>query len=342
MPNVIFSQGSGLNDSIFGKSQAPIKAIIEQGVEAFREQSMIDKIFYMDKTTTSAEVYTSETSLGDFADVGENGVYPETGMQEGYSITIEPTTWKSSFAATQEMVEDAKIGKIKSRANIFTTSYNRTREKFAASLLIGGLGETVTLGEKSYSTKSADNMPLFSSAHPSITDAEFTQSNRFTNEFSLEVLDAMQEAMQDFRDDDGNLLNVAPDTIVIPNSAPLKRAVLAAIGSELDPSSANHASNFQVGLWRVLIWNYLPKTVGDKPYFLMLDSKFNSDYMCLPWLDRLPLTVRSDIDPDTDANIWRGRARFGAGFNNWRAIAICGAGVTSGSVLVPAAGAGTE
>ena len=31
---------------------------------------------------------------------------------------------------------------------------------------------------------------------------------------------------------------------------------------------------------------------------------------CLPWLDRLPLTVRSDIDPDTDANIWRGRARF--------------------------------
>ena len=342
MPNVIFSQGSGLNDSIFGKSQAPIKAIIEQGVEAFREQSMIDKIFYMDKTSNFAEVYTSETSLGDFADVGENGVYPETGMQEGYSITIEPTTWKSSFAATQEMVEDAKIGKIKSRANIFTTSYNRTREKFAASLLIGGLGETVTLGEKSYSTKSADNMPLFSSAHPSITDAEFTQSNRFTNEFSLEVLDAMQEAMQDFRDDDGNLLNVAPDTIVIPNSAPLKRAVLAAIGSELDPSSANHASNFQVGLWRVLIWTYLPKTVGDKPYFLMLDSKFNSDYMCLPWLDRLPLTVRSDIDPDTDANIWRGRARFGAGFNNWRAIAICGAGVTSGSVLVPAAGAGTE
>ena len=112
MPNVIFSQGSGLNDSIFGKSQAPIKAIIEQGVEAFREQSMIDKIFYMDKTSNFAEVYTSETSLGDFADVGENGVYPETGMQEGYSITIEPTTWKSSFAATQEMVEDAKIGKI--------------------------------------------------------------------------------------------------------------------------------------------------------------------------------------------------------------------------------------
>ena len=334
MPNVIFSQSSGLADSIFGKSQAPIKAIIEQGVEAFREQSMIDKIFYMDKTTNFAEVYTSETSLGDFADVGENGSYPETGMREGYSITIEPTTWKSSFAATQEMVEDAKIGKIKSRANIFTTSYNRTREKFAAALLAGGVGNSVSFNSKTYSTPSADGVSRFHDEHPSITDDSFTQSNRFTNAFSLEVMDAMQEAMQDFRDDDGNLLNVAPDTIVIPNSAPLKRAVLEAIGSELDPNSASNAANFQMGLWNVLVWNYLPKTLGGEPYFLMLDSKFNNDYMCLPWLDRLPLTVRSDIDPETDANIWRGRARFGAGFNNWRAIAICGAGIENGTVLV--------
>ena len=200
-------------------------------------------------------------------------------------------------------------------------------------MLIGGLDESVTVGGKAYSTKSADDVPLFSTAHPSITTADFIQSNRFTSAFSLEVLDAVQEAMQDFKDDDGNLLNVAPDTIVIPNSAPLKRAVLAAIGSELDPNSANHASNFQMGLWRVLVWNYLPKTVDDEPYFFMLDSKFNSDYMCMPWLDRLPLTVKSDIDPDTDANIWRGRARFGAGFNNWRAIAICGAGVSNGTVL---------
>ena len=137
--NLIFSEGSGLADSIFGKSQAPIRAIIEQGVEAFAEQSMISRIFYMDQSSNYAEKYTSETSLGDFVDVGENGAYPKTTMREGYSKVIEPATWKSSFEVTQEMAEDAKIGKIKSRANIFATSYNRTREKFAASLLIGGL-----------------------------------------------------------------------------------------------------------------------------------------------------------------------------------------------------------
>ena len=80
-------------------------------------------------------------AFGNFEDVGENGAYPKTSMQEGYAKVVEPTTWKSSFEVTQEMVEDAKYGKIKSRANIFATSFNRTREEFAAGLLAGGTGE---------------------------------------------------------------------------------------------------------------------------------------------------------------------------------------------------------
>ena len=72
-------------------------------------------------------------------------------------------------SVTQEMVEDAKIGKIRSRANIFATSYNRTREKFAAALLAGGTGETVTVGGSVYDATCADGKPLFSKEHPSVT-----------------------------------------------------------------------------------------------------------------------------------------------------------------------------
>lgn len=336
MAGIIFSQGSGVNDSIFGKSQAPIKAVIEQGVESFQEMSAIDKIFYMDSSSNYAEKYTSETSLGDFEDVGENGAYPKTSMQEGFSKTIEPTTWKSSFEATQEMIEDAKFGKIKSRASIFATSYNRTREKFAADMIAGGLGTSITLNKKKYDTKSADGVSLFSTAHPSITKGCGPQSNIFksTNAFTQAViqkmLDTVQEKMQKFTDDDGNLLNVAPDTIIIPNNGAIKRMIFGAVGSELDPATNNNAVNFQLGLWNVIVWNYLPSGLGtgSKPYFIMLDSKFNQDYMCLPWVDRLKLTVKSDIDSNTDANVWKGRARFGAGFNNWRSISICGEGLT--------------
>ena len=46
--------------------------------------------------------------------------------------------------------------------------------------------------------------------------------------------------MQSFTDDDGHLLNVTPDTILIPNVGELKRAVLAAVGSELDPETSNN------------------------------------------------------------------------------------------------------
>ena len=41
--------------------------------------------------------------------------------------------------------------------------------------------------------------------------------------------------------------------------------------------------------------------------------------------------LRSQIDPNTDANVWRGYARFVAGFNDWRG-AYAG-GITGGASL---------
>lgn len=330
MAGFIFSKGSGINDSVYGKSQEPIKAVIEQNIEAFQETSMIDKIYYMDKSTNFAEKYTQLTSLGDFKNVGENGAYPVTSLQQGYEKVIEPFTWKSKFEITAEMVEDQKYGATTSRANAFALSYGRTREKYGALMLAGGINKTATIGGTKYNTSSADGEALFSQNHPSITKGTKVQSNIFKAAFSETALDTVQEKMQNFTDDDGNIMNVAPDTIIIPNRGDLKRAVFAAVGSELDPNTNNNAVNFQLGLWNVLVWPYLPTslTSDGKPYFILMDSKFNKNYMALPWVDRLALTVKSDIDPNTDANVWKGRARFAAGFNNWRAVAICGETLT--------------
>ena len=66
MAGIIFSEGSGLNNSIYGKSQEPIRAMIEKNVEAFEQQSQIKNVFFMDKTKNFAEKYTQETSLGNF------------------------------------------------------------------------------------------------------------------------------------------------------------------------------------------------------------------------------------------------------------------------------------
>lgn len=332
--SIIFSQASGVADSIFGKSQEPIKAIITEQVEAFQQVSVIEHLFFMDKSKNFAEKYTIETSLGDFEPVGENGAYPKTSIQEGFAKTIEPETWKSSFEVTQEMIEDAKIGKIKSRAKQFTTSYGRTREKYAANLIAAGIGKTMTIKGKTFDVTCADGKPMFSARHPSaIPGKKFVQSNLFKAAFNRKVLNKVQEMMQKFADDDGNLLNVMPDTIIIPNDGELKDLIYAAVGSELDPNTNNNAWNFQVGLWNVIVWNYLPATLNGEPYFIMADSKFLQDYMCVPFVDRVDLTVASYIDENTDANVFKGRARFAAGFNNWRGMALCGAGMAEGTDL---------
>ena len=89
-----------------------------------------------------------ETALGNFAPVGEAGAYPLNSFQEGYSQVIEPDTWKNSFEVTQEMVEDALMGKIKQRASAFTLSYNRTRELFGAAMLMSGVSGTMKFGKE--------------------------------------------------------------------------------------------------------------------------------------------------------------------------------------------------
>ena len=171
MSEIIFSQGSGLNDSLFGKSQDPIKAVITDKAEEFERGSQIKNIFGMETSTRYAEKFTSETALDDFQNVGENGAYPKTGFQEGFSKTIEPATWKSSFEITREMLEDSQYPKVKKKATGFTQSYNRTREKYAASLLAGGVGTSMMFGGVKYDTTTADGKALFATDHPSKTKA---------------------------------------------------------------------------------------------------------------------------------------------------------------------------
>lgn len=334
MSGIVFAKNSGLNNEVFGKSAEPIKAIIVEGVESWEKKSLIEKIFYMDTTNNFAEKYATMTAIGNFKNVGENGAAPKSSMQMGYVKVIEPETWKNSLEITAEMMEDEKLGDVKNAARRFTQSFGRTRENFAATLLANGMNKTMVHDGVTYEIACADGTPMFNAAHPSKTQGtKYTQSNLFKGEFSEEIMDKMQEMMQKFTDDDGNLLSVQPNTIIIPNVGSLKRKVFAAVGSELDPESNNNAWNFQCGLWNILVWNELPNTINGKPYFFMADSDYMQDYECMPWLDRLKLKVRQYVDNNTDAHVFSGRSRFGAGFNNWRGIALCGAGFTAGTDL---------
>lgn len=336
MANITFpgSEASGLVDSIYGKSQAPIKMFLEKRGEAFEKQSILPHLFSMGTSTHWGEKFTTMTAMEGFKPVGENGAYPTDGMQEGFDKFLEHETWKDSFAISREMIDDAKLMDLKKQPAAFITGYYRTRERFGAALLGGAItGATaVKFGGKTFDAKAADGQALFSKAHPSKLGKK-AQTNLFADAFDVDALAALETKMQDFRGDSGEILDVAPDTILLPNDYQLKKEVFAAIGADKDPATANNGFNYQFGRWNVIVWNYLNEfiTEGTKPW-VMLDSRYNEEYGGGIWLDRTKLEVRSTLDENTDANVWRGFARFTAGFNDWRFAAV--GGVTGGSALL--------
>lgn len=334
MAGMTFTEGAGLQNSIFGKSQAPIRMFLEKRGEAFEQNSMIQHLFNVGKSNHWGEKFTTMTAMDGFQPVGENGNYPVDGMQEGYDKFLEHMTWKNSFSLSREIVEDAKLMDLKKQPAGFITSYYRTREKFAAALFGGAIGgnATVQFSGKTFDAKCADGKGLFAKDHPSKL-GRGEQSNRFSDAFTNDALAALETKMQDFRGDNGEILDVTPDTILIPNEYTLKRDVFAAIGADRDPATANNGFNYTYGRWNVIVWPYLNQflTDGVKPWVL-LDSKYNGEYGGAVWLDRTDLEIKSRIDDGTDANVWSGYARFIAGFNDWRFASV--AGMSDGDAMI--------
>ena len=297
MANITFTEGSGLQDSIFGKSQEPIKMFLEKRGEAFEQTSMLPELFNMGSSNHWGEKFSTMTAMDGFQPVGENGDYPVDGMQEGFA------------------------------------SYYRTREKFGAALIGAAVQKKTetTFSGKTFDVKTADGKCLFATNHPSKL-GKSNQSNQFSDAFSNDALMAMEAKMQDFRGDNDEVLDVAPTTILIPNDYKLKRDVFAAIGADKDPATANNGFNYNFGRWNVVVWPYLNQFIasGTAPWIL-LDKKYNDEYGSAMWLDRVQLEVRSEL-AGNDANVWKGYARFIAGFNDWRGYAV--GGVTGGTQLI--------
>lgn len=330
---ITFSEGSGLNDSVYGKCQAPIRMFLEQRGEQFEQQSVLKNLFLMGTSENYGDLLTTMTAMSGFEPVGENGAYPADGMQEGFSKLIVYDTWKDSFKISAEMIEDAKLMDLRKQPAAFMTSYNRTREMFGAALFGNAMKAQASMQYKGkqFDLTTADGVTLFNTAHPPKVSGE-NQCNLFSDAFSVDALGQMETAMHLFRGDNDEILDVAPDTILIPEVASLKKAVFAAIGADKEPTTSNNAFNYQYGRWTVIIWSYLNQfiTASTQPWVL-LDSKYNQTYGGAVWNDRVKLAVRSTVDENTDANVWRGRSRFDAAFNDWRFAAV--GGVSSGQEL---------
>jgi len=322
----------GLMDSFMGKSLYPIYKIInDKGADYENKLSLLTNVFNEESSSNFAEKIVDEIGMGDYAPTIEGGVYNASDVQEGYSSFLEHTEWTNSLELTKTMMEDNKTSDIKRKAGLFAQSYHRTREDFKAAVLANGINATVTYKGKTFKTICADGLSLFNIAHTSKTGETAVQTNRFTNTFTDDVLGEIMTRMQNVKDDRGNIIGISPDTIIIPNNHTLKKAVFAAIGAEKEPDTANNGFNYLFGTWRVICSPMLANYMGATEFILM-DSQYNKDASGAVWYNRVNNEIETDIAEKTRNFLLFGRARWSAGFHDWRAFAI--GGTAAGTTIV--------
>ena len=332
MAQVICTEASGKLAPIFGEIQAPIASIIMERAKMSEEKSIARKIFKRRPITSSVAAFGGMTAVDSFAPVGENGAYPTGGMEAGYFKNVRPITWRGSFSISHEAAADQDIIKMKQAPESFFMDYERKIERFFAQLIGEATKGTTsfTLNGIGYDTTGADGVCAFSKAHPSKMKGA-NQSNLYADAFSADALGGLATAMQNVKDDNGNIMDLAPNTIIIPNVQSLKKAVFAAIGSSKVPGSGNNDYNYLFENWNVYVWSYLNQfiTANSSPYIIM-DDAYCEAADCGIYLDREELTVHDEIG-DVDNIIWKGLSRFSGAIVDWRGMFI--GGVTGGSSL---------
>ena len=334
MASVILSEATGQLKALYGDIQDPLASYIEHKAEDIEaEESVCFKVFDKRKSTHYAESYRSETEMADMLPVGENGDYPSTGYQEGYDKTINNMTFKNSFAISREMMDDNILTSIGKKPDKLLRSYYRGRCRNMAAAIGNALqGNTsFKVNGFEFSTVCADGSCVFSKNHkPKISGK--VQSNLFADEFSADALFAAITKMQNFKDENGNTLSLCPDTIIIPNNnAALKKSVIQAIASIKEADSANNAINPLFGQLDIVTWGYLNDYIGElNAPWILFDSKYNAENDGNIYQERTDLEIRSELGGN-DANIWKGYARYGFGFVDFRQM-LAG-GISGGSAL---------
>ena len=359
---IIFNIGESLKQSAFNILQEPIKMLMENEKEAFEKESFLSKVFVMKTTDKYQEEYRSSTAMDGFKPTEDLERPGLSDFQEGYGKIFRTQIWTNSFVVSKQTIEDNQMMSINAQAMGFIKSYGRTRERYGAAMLSGALAGEVTFEGKKFDCRGGDTTDgdvdgatkqiYFHNAHKSCVDPSKTQSNKYcvstaldltkskAEEFILDIIGQVQTAMINYQDDKGNILCVNPDTLVIPNYYGFKNALLTALKSQYTSAMGDNGVNLQYGNWNVVVSPYLNGLTGFTEAdgaFVMIDSKYNKEALGAVWFDRVPLTVKSYIDEPTEANVWSGRSRFGAGFNNFRAMAYVSlkTGVANATALTP-------
>ena len=363
---IIYNIEEAIKNSAFNVLQEPIKMILDNQKEAYEQNSIISKFFVMKTTDRYMEEYRSMTSMDGFKPTEDMEVAPISDFEESYFQQFTFQIWTNSFVISKQTMEDGKLMDVDMKANAFIKGYNRTREQYAVAMIGAALGNTGnTYEDLKITAKSGKGMDTvtgdiegerqqyFHGLHKTVQlrdgRPQITQSNKFTatlnftddvtpdlEEKVLDVLGQVESIMATYKDDKGNITPVEVDTIFVGQNYRLIDILTRGLKSKYGASMDGNGINTQYGKYKLVVSPYLSGIDGFKDAdngLILASSSRNREGLGAVWFDRKPLEVRSYKDDKTEANVWAGRARWGAGFGDFRAMSYISFPTSSASAV---------
>lgn len=279
-----------------------LKAIFQQQATALATESRVPALFNVMPSDKAAEYFLSIGGMGDWDQY--EGVIHYDNMDQGYRTTLTHSEFAKGFAVERKLVDDDLYSIIKERPAGLAISAMRTREKHAASIFNNAFNSSYAGG---------DGVELCDASHPlAPTHSGDTQGNIGTSALSYDSVIATRQLMRSFTDDRGELIQVMPDTLLVP--AELEQTAWEIWKTMNKPNTADYVDNFARGfLQNVIVWDYLT----DANNWFLIDSTLAKRHLL--WLDRVPLEFK--MDPASDFNLvakYRGYMRYSYGWSDWK------------------------
>lgn len=327
---------SNVGDDLWNEWSDQLDAcIVEEDANKSQDDAIVSALANEEKSSRFGEKGTTIGGLDNFAVKAEGADAAEDSLEEGYDKIITHHSFGKTVTLSRELADDNNVNLMRVRARSLVKAYKRTRAQYITDVITKSVmtsssayNTTMTFGGQSgIDITTPDGMSLFNNAHPLHSDKTVKQSNIFTNAFgsNADILNVLANKMRNFTDENGNVLGIIADTIIIPGNVPdLEDTIKKIIGSDGEVGTNYNDINTQRGKWKLVIDHLWTVSGAAKPYIIM-SSEAKKDLMGTMFYNRLGLDVKSEVETKSRNLVYNGFSRWSAGFYNWRHMIMGGA-----------------
>lgn len=217
----------------------------------------------------------------------------------------------------RDLVDDLKLTQIKDRIRGMADGVYKTRQYQAVESFNNAFTATGTdFRGRQYNSTLPDGKALCATDHPySPTNSTDVQSNAGTEELSIDSWDATAVSMQEWVDDQGNLMAAIPNVLLVaPYNARRAFQIAGMPGKEAnkyEPDSSNFNLNIYEGDVTVIVNPFLKNR---KAWFAIDKARMMNAHK---WFDRRKPETGSITDFDTEVAKYKVVGRWSYGAIDW-------------------------